>query len=155
MGIQHTEVVPESFSASFGDRFLGNPQTVATLVGEFLAKAEALMMAGGHDFTEKANALVREYADIFSGRNGGYTFPVGYNDVSLPGKLMADLGEFWRRQRSKWGDDPVCVLFEWLFVMLAESIKKADGDDDLLEVMMKPSAQYANQVLLGTDRRRA
>lgn len=135
---------------------LGDPEAVARLVGEFCAGVENLMHGGAaspEDFNDKANALVRRLADIFSGRDAAYKTIAGYNEVRLPAKLRVDLGEFWQKQRAKWGDDPVCVFFEWLFVHTAEFIKRADGDDMLLEVMLKPTAQQAVKVLLGIEQR--
>lgn len=158
MGMQHEENLPASFAESFSGKFLGDPDVVAGLVGGFCASIEQLMNGGAsskEDFVEKANSLVREYADIFSGRNTSYRAVAGFNNVTLPAKLRADLGEFWALHREKWGDDSVCVFFEWLFVNMAEFIKRADGDDDLLEIMAKPTVQQAVQHLMGTEQRRA
>ena len=158
MGIQHTENVPASFLEAFGDNYLGNPDLVNRLVSEFLVSAEVLLGKLGTikpaEFREQANTLIKKSADIFSGRDSDYTVIVGYNKVSLGYKLMADLGEFWQKNRAKWNDDAVAVLFEYLLVMLAESLKKADGDEMLLEIMLKPSVQYAVKVLLGVEQRR-
>jgi hypothetical protein len=41
------------------------------------------------------------------------------------------------------------VLFEWLAVIAAEKIKRAQGDDMLLEVMLKPTVEYVVRVLTG------
>lgn len=160
MGIQHTETAPESFSKALEANYLGNPDMVNSLIGRFCAEFEALLqnlLFGAVDkgqFADSAKQLVRQYADIFSGRNKDYTTIAGYNDQTLPAKLKADLGDFWQKQRSSWDDDPVCVLFEWLGVMLTESVQRADGDDVLLEVMIKPSVTYAVQVLIGVEARR-
>jgi hypothetical protein len=156
MGIQHEENVPDSFVDAFDGDYLGDPDVVASLVGEFCAGVENLMNGGASspkDFNDKANALVRRLADVFSGRDSAYTGIPGYNEVRLPAKLRVDLGEFWTKQRAKWDDDPVCVFFEWLFVHVAESVKRADGDDMLLGVMLKPTVQQAVKVLLGIEQR--
>lgn len=158
MGIQHNENAPASFADALAPNYLGNPETVQRLVGEFLTASEELLFNLGagmpkEDFTESAKELVRRNADIFSGRDTAFKTVMGYNEVSLKYKLMADLGEFWQKNRERWGDDAVCVLFEWLFVMLADSYKKADGDEMLLEVMLKPCVQYAVRVLLGIEER--
>ena len=92
-------------------------------------------------------------ANIFSGRDPAYRTIKGYHERTLQQKLIADLGEFWRKQRGSWGDDAVAVLFEWLGVILAEKLKLAQGDDMLLEIMLKPSVQYTVQVLLGMEKR--
>lgn len=47
----------------------------------------------------------------------------------------------------------MAVLFEYLAVMAAEKMKRADGDEDLLEIMLKPTVQYVVHVLIGTEAR--
>jgi hypothetical protein len=159
MGIQRDETIPESFAKALDVNYLGNPDTVNSLVSRFCAEFSELLQnlkAGSVDkaqFVESTKQLINQYADIFSGRNASYTTIAGYNNRTLPIKLKADLGEFWQKQRSSWNDDPVCVLFEWLAMILAEKIKLADGDDMLLGVMFKPSIQYTVQVLLGIEQR--
>ena len=158
MGIQHEEQAPRSFADSFTAGFLGDPGVVSGLVGKFAASVESLLSGGAsskEDFVAKANGLVRAYADIFAGRVGAYKTIPGFHSVSLPAKLRADLGEFYGAHRSKWGDDPLCVFFEWLFVHVTEAVKRADGDEMLLEVMLKPTLQQANRHLMGTEERAA
>lgn len=157
MGIQHRENVPASFSKSFEAGYLGDKAAVTRLVAEFFAGVENLLNGGAankEDFVAKSNGLIRAYGDIFAGRVEAYKPVQGWNAVSLPGRLRADLGEFWAAQRSKWEDDPVCVFFEWLFVSAAEYIKRADGDDMLLEVMLRPTVEQAINHLLGSEERR-
>lgn len=72
-----------------------------------------------------------------------------------PFDLSNDLGEFWPTHRVKRGDDAVCVFFEWLFVTAAEYIKRADGDDMLLEVMLRPTVEQAINHLMSFEERRA
>lgn len=153
MGIQHNESVPPSFGNALVENYLGDPDVVSRLVGEFLAEAESLLQnsSGEKEFANKSRALVRHYADIFSGRDASYKTISGYNAVTLKSKLAADLGSFWRSNRAKWDDDSVCVMFEWLLLMLADSLKRADGDQMLLGVMLKPVTQYAVKVFLGIE----
>lgn len=156
MGIQHKENVPASFADAFADNYLGNPEVVSGLVGQFCANIEHFMNGGTaskDDFIAKSHAMIREYADIFSGRSEAYKPMVGYNTITLPAKLIADLGPFWAEHRGKWNDDSVCVFFEWLFVTVAEQVKRADGDDFLLEVMLRPTVQQVVKILLGVERR--
>jgi hypothetical protein len=151
--------VPESFALAFKQGYLGDPEVVSSLVGGFCASAESLLHNMGSGATSKARfvdrskALVRQYADVFAGRNPVYQTIAGFNERSLPNKLRVDLGEFWQFNRKNWDDDPVCVLFEWLFVHTAESVKRADGDDDLLEIMLKPVVEGAVKILLDIERR--
>lgn len=158
MGIIHTEEVPSSFSEAFSGKYLGDPDVVSALIGEFSAKYEEAFNAlrAGSDkkeFADAANKLVRDYGDIFTGRNPEYKIIAGYHDNTLGVKLRADLGAFWQSHRVKWNDDAVCVLLEWLAVIMSENLKKADGDDMLFEVMMKPSVQYAVKVIVGIEAR--
>lgn len=135
---------------------LGDPDVVAGLVGQFCAEVESLMSGGAsskEEFRAKANGLIHAYGDIFAGRTDVYQPIPGYNMVRLPAKLKVDLGEFWQQHREKWGDDAVCVFFEWLFLHVAESVKRADGDDMLLEIMVKPTVQQAVKTLLGMEKR--
>lgn len=153
------DVLPESFKDGLAPNYLGNQELVTRLVSEYSAKVEEAInrLGAGEtspaEFVDSSVALVREYAGIFSGRDPRYLPIVGYHGQSLPMKLQADLGEFWRKRRSAWNDDAVCVLFEWLAMMLAEKMRTADGDDMLLGIMFKPSFQYAVQVLLGVEQR--
>lgn len=151
--------VPEPFALALKSGYLGDPELVASLVGGFCASAEELL---GHlrsdvmtkaRFVERSKALVHQYADVFAGRNPDYQTIQGYNERSLPNKLRVDLGEFWRSNRHNWDDDPVCVLFEWLFVHVAEFVRRADGDDDLLAIMLKPYVQNTVKHLLGIEQR--
>jgi|GEM_PF-2195987 len=162
MGIQHEEVVPASFVDAFSENYLGNPDNVSRLVAEFCSRAEATIidfMAGRVDkdlFDPAIKNLIHHYADIFSGRRAPeYGFVSGYNDFTLPNKLKADLGDFWRQRRARWDDDAVCVLFEWLTLHLVEAVKKwPDEEDDWVkEIDLKPSIQYAVKVLLGIEER--
>ena len=159
MGIQHEEVIPESFGGATADNYLGSPAVSARLIGQFCAEVEADIAAlrlGAMDktgFLAGLVAKVRLFSDIFSGRDPEYRTIKGYNEHTLRFRLMADLGEYWQSHRSKWNDDPVCVMFEWLAVTLAEKVKLADGDDMLLGVMMGPAVEYCTKVVLGTERR--
>lgn len=154
MGIQHVEQVPQSFADAAASNYLGNPEVVSGLVGKFAAEVERLLSGGAsskEDFLHQSEELVRQYADIFTGRNTAYRTMLGFNSISLAARLQADLGEFWGARREKWGDDAVCVFFEWLFLNIVESVKRADGDDDLLGVMVKPYLQQAISHLMGTE----
>lgn len=156
MRIQHEEEIPASLGRAFDSGYLGDPDVVSGLVGRFCSSVERLLCGGAaskEDFVARSNALIRAHADIFAGRVAGYTPVEGYNSVTLPAKLTADLGEFWTKQRAKWNDDALCVFFEWLFVHAAEFVKRADGDDMLLEIMLKPTVQQAVRVLLGIEER--
>lgn len=151
--------VPASFGEAFEGGYLGDPEVVNGLVAEFasgyvaLGEQLAAKSLSPNEFTSEARALVKEYGDIFSGRNPAYTFPKGYNDFSLPLKLKPYLGEFWVRNRASWADDPVCCLFEYLAVMISQKLKVADGDEFLFEVAIKPTYQAVVAILLGVEKR--
>lgn len=159
MGIQHNENVPVSFADALSGSYLGDPEVVSTLVATFCTGVEQTLSQlqrgeiSKEQFDKGCNEAIRHYADIFSARDPGYKPIVGYHGQTLNYKLMADLGEFWRKQRGKWNDDSVAVLFEKLLVNLAESLKRSDGDDMLLGVMMRPTMDYTVGVLLGTEKR--
>lgn len=159
MGIQHEEAAPASFSDAFADSYLGSPVVVSGLVGRFCAEVEAALAElhggrlAGPALVDQMRAKIRRLADIFSGRDPAYTTVKGYHEHTLGFRLMADLGDFWQRQRGVWKDDPVCVLFEYLAVILTEKVKMADGDDILLGVAFGPTLQYAVSVLMGTEKR--
>jgi hypothetical protein len=161
MGIQHEEVIPESFGGATADNYLGSPAVSARLIGQFCAEVEAdiTSLCGGlvssSAFSDGLVTKVRRFADIFSGRDPEYQTIKGYHEHTLRFRLMADLGEYWQSHRAKWNDDPVCVMFEWLAVTLAEKVKLSDGDDMLLGVMMGPTVEYCTKVVLGTERRAA
>ena len=152
-------IAPGALSDTSSPTYLGNPDVVTALVGGFAANVEAMrtgLLSGSisaevakHDLRMKT----RHLADIFSGRDAGYQIIKGYNDVSLGAKLRADLREYVQVHRTECSDDPVAVLFEWLFAVIMEKLKFADGDDMLLEVMLKPSMQYTVKVLLGIEAR--
>ena len=151
--------IPESFASAFGAKYLGNPDIVKRLTSEYLVQFEALLRSrsegqvSAEEFQADFKTLVYQYADIFSGRDTTYTIINGYHNFTLKFKLMADLGEFWRKNRARWNDDSVCVLFEWAAVMYANDLKKAQDDDILLGVMFRPTQEYFVQVLLGIERR--
>ena len=159
MGIQHEQIAPASFSDAFANNYLGSPTVVAELVARFCAGVEADIAGlragrlGKEAFVAGLRAQVRRYADIFSGRDPGYKTVLGYHERTLNFRLMADLGKFWQKHRAKWADDPVCVLFEWLAVILAEKVKMADGDDMLLGVALGPTVEYTVGVLTSTEKR--
>lgn len=152
-------ISPGAFSDPSASDYLGNPDVVTYLVGGFCANVEAVAGALDAQSIEPAEvkvevgAEITRLAGIFSGRDPVYKTIKGYNEHGLPAKLMVDLAPHWRQHRAAWNDDPVCVLFDWLAALVMEKSKIADGDDMLLEVMLKPSVQYAVTVLLGTDRR--
>ena len=157
--VERYGIASGALSDTSSPTYLGNPEVVTALVGGFAANVEAMrtgLLSGSvsaevakHDLRAKIHNL----ADIFSGRDPGYQIIKGYNDVSLGPKLQADLGVYWREMRSEYDDDPICVLFDWLAAMIMAKLKLADGDDMLLEVMLKPSMQYAVKVLLGIEAR--
>lgn len=124
-----------------------------------MAKVEAMVQRVlARDLSGKAaqaelHGAISALADIFSGRDPEWTIIRGYHDFSLGAKLQADLAPHWSKVRAQFNDDPVAVLFDWLAAITVEKVKLADGDDMLLEVMLKPSVQYAVQVLLGTEAR--
>lgn len=160
MGIQDVEFLPDSFGDAFKDNYLGSPEVVSVLIAQFCSSVEAQvkdLMFGRVDkgnFVLHLNHEIRAKADIFSGRNPDYITIKGYNEHTLWFKLMADLGGWWGEHRAKWDDDALCVLFEWLAIMVAEKVKLADGDEMLLEVMLRPSVQWVCHELLGIEARR-
>lgn len=103
------------------------------------------------DAKKEIHALILRMADIFAGRNGDYAPIKGYNGYSLDGKIMARLGPHWSRTRANYNDDATSVFFDWLAALVMEKAKTADGDDELLGVMLKPTLQSANKILLGID----
>ena len=156
MSNERYKIAEGAFSDTSSPTYLGNSETVNRLVSEFCAGMLPLLSGQAEspeDFVQKSKALIRKYADIFSGRNPDYQTIKGYNEISLPAKLKADLGPFWRSQRQHWDDDALCVFFSWLGRMLHEDLKVAKDDDMLLGVMFKPTMQQAVQILLGIDRR--
>ena len=157
--VERYRIAPGALSDTASPTYLGNPDVVSALVGGFAANVEAMrtgLLSGsvsGEVAKHDLRAKIRNLADIFSGRDPGYQIIKGYNDVSLGPKLRADLGEYWQRSRAICNDDPVAGLFDWLAAVIMEKLKLADGDDMLLEVMLKPSMQYAVKVLLGIEAR--
>lgn len=141
------------FNASLAPNYLGNPTLVSGLVAAFCADVMGLVESHGPEFKRESRDLVMQLADVFAGRNPEFITIKGYNETSLKGKLMADLGDFWRVQRSDWNDDPAAVLFWLLFVQLVEALKRADGDEVLFGVIMRPHIQGVVQRLLGIERR--
>jgi len=152
------EAVPESFGHIANDGYLGNPEVVNSLVAEFCTGVFGLLDAvaggviGSDEYNKLSDKLIRDHADIFAGRNESFTIILGY-PAALQMKLRADLKSFWQDNRERYEDDSICCLFEWLFVILADKRRIADGDEMLLEVMLKPSIQYTVQVLLGIEER--
>lgn len=151
--------IPPSFGDSMADGFLGNPEVVTGLVAAYCAKFQDALFRkeqgdlSPSEFLVVMDQLVHENSDIFSGRIDTYKVIPGYHDGTLPQKLKADLGAFWSAHRAAWGDDPVCVLFEWLAMMLADKMKLAGGDELLVQASFQPSMQYAIKVLLGIEDR--
>lgn len=102
---------------------------------------------------QQVAADVMHVADIVSGRDPAWRIIKGYHDFTLGNKLMADLGSHWKDHAAQWNNDPVCVLFDWVAAWAFEYIKRADGDDMLLGVMLRPTVDYAVHVILGTEKR--
>lgn len=156
MSNERYKIADGAFSDTSSPTYLGNADTVNRLVSEFCARMLPLLNGNAEskeDFIAQYNALCIEYADIFSGRNPKYQTIKGYNEISLPAKLMADLGPYWRSQRQYCNDDPVRVFFSWLASILHEKLKVAKDDELLLGIMFKPTMQQAVQTLLGIERR--
>lgn len=155
MGLQHDQPIPPSFSQAGDDKYLGNPTTVAGLVGAFLADTEAGLRdlgAGrvdGKHFQEAQRRRILDAAEIFAGRNPAYSVAMGWNSASLAGRVMQQLGAFWGMHRDEWAGDALAVLFLWLTGKLAESWKAADGDDEQLAIALRPALQQVNRLLLG------
>lgn len=151
--------IPPSFAESAVAGFLGNPEVVTPIVAGFCQAVEQALKDRQYgkvkpeEIVEKVTALTRDTAAIFSGDNPDYKIIPGYHDSALRHKLMADLAPFWRVARSRWDDDPVCVLFEWLGVMMAEKLKETQGDEILFQVKFGPLMRYAVGVLLGVEAR--
>lgn len=151
--------VPPSFFESAVSGYLGNPEVVTPIVAGFCQAFEQALRDKEYgkinpgEFVEKVTALTRDTAAIFSGDHSDYKIIPGYHDGALRYKLMADLAPFWRRARERWGDDPVCVLFEWLAVMMAEKLKETQGDEILFQVKFGPLMRYAVGVLQGVEAR--
>ena len=153
------DTVPESFAVAFGGNYLGDPTVVKRLTGEYLVSFEKLLRSRSDnqitadEYKTNCSELVWHYADIISGRDPAYEIIKGYHDQTLKYKLMADLGEMWRKNRARWDDDSVCVLFEWAALVYAEHLKKADDDEILLGIMFRPTYEYFVQVILGIEKR--
>lgn len=154
------DVIPASFGDAFAGDYLGDPDVVARLVAEFCTSFEDVLAqrAAGSieaaEFLKSSRALILRFADICSGREPAYRIIMGYHDATLAAKLIADLGDFWGSNRENWNDDPVAVLFLWLGLILADKLKLAKDDEVLLGIMIKPSVEYAVNVILGIEKRR-
>lgn len=150
---------PPSFLESAASEYLGSPEVVTPIVAGFCQAVEQALKDEEYgkikpeEFVAKVTALTRDTAAIFSGDHPDYKTIPGYHDGALRYKLMADLAPFWRVARSRWDDDPVCVLFEWLGVMMAEKLKETQGDEILFQVKFGPLMRYAVGVLLGVEAR--
>lgn len=100
---QRIDSIPESFAVAFGGNYLGDPTVVKRLTGEYLVSFEKLLRSRSNDqitaddFKTKWSELIRHYADIIAGRDPAYEIIKGYHDQTLKYKLMADLGEMWRK----------------------------------------------------------
>ena len=139
--------------ASFDPTYLGNPEVVERLVAEFCTAVSGLIDGGKETFKAGIPPLITRYADIFSGRSPDYKPMIGYNEVTLPAKLMVDLGPFWPAQRAQWNDDPVQVLFWWLTNHLVDAATKSPDDVLLFEVRAGPHIRGVVQRLLGIEKR--
>lgn len=142
-------------------RYLGNPDVVNRLIARFCAETEADVRQVAARRLEvaraKADMLARakRYADIVAGRDPEWTIVRGYHNVSLGGKLRADLREFWPKVRDEADNDPYRVLFLWLAALVADAYKRWPdaGDDHMRAEHLRPGVRYANQVLLGVEER--
>ena len=151
------KIAPGAFCDPSSPTYLGNPDVVSSLVGKFCADVEALLVRLSSrdvvlsDAKVELHGLVTKIADIFAGRSVEYDPIKGYNGISLDGKVVALLGPYWSSQRAEYADDPMSVFFDWLSAIFTEKWRLADGDDMLLGVMIKPSLQSANRILLGIE----
>lgn len=158
-GIHEIIEVPKSFKDGLSGSSLGDPAVVQRLIGQYLAAFEAdyYKLVSGQmskaDFVKATDDRVRKHADIIAGKDPNYQTIIGYHERTLPAKLMADLGPVWIKNRAKWNDRSVCVFFEWLAVTLANALKRADGDEDVLSVLIGTNVQYAVKVILGIEER--
>jgi len=142
-------------------RYLGNPDVVNRLIARFCAETEhdVRLVAARRLSVDraKANMLARakRCADIIAGRNPDWVIVRGYHNVSLDGKLRADLREFWPKVRDQAEGDPYRVFFMWLAALVADAYKRwpDDGDDHMRAEHLRPGLRYANKVLLGIEER--
>lgn len=159
MGLQHTEIAPKSFLQALAPGYLGDPDVVARLLGQFLAASEVdlyalatrAMPAAAYPAAQEAR--IHELAAKFSGDHPDHPGIAGFHGNSLPAQLQAALGPFWRDHRGRWGDDAVAVLLEWLLVRLVAHWKAASGSDEALQVLLRPDVRAATDMLLGRAQR--
>ena len=149
--------VPPSFLPALGPNYLGDPETVDRLVGEFCASVVAALRArseGGMAVvcTAELRALGAKYATIFTGHDPAYHVIEGYNRVTLAFRARAELKEFWQAERANFDDDPVQVLFAWLAYWLFASLK--DEDEVLADLRMRDRIRQMREILMGTGRTR-
>lgn len=142
-------------------RYLGNPDVVNRLIAQFCAETEAdvRQVAAQRLTAQKASADILErakrYADIIAGRDPEWEIVRGYHDVSLDGKLRADLRVFWPKVKDKADGDPYRVLFLWLAALVADGCKRwpSYDYDHLFAEYMRPNIRYAVKVILGIEER--
>lgn len=143
------------------ENYLGSPAVVGRLVSTFCYQAEQILVAKGSGVITADQcaaqfvALCREYGGIFSGEDPEYKTIIGFHGAnrSLWIRSQVELGEFWREHKDTFGENPVSVMFYWLFLWVLDAFNKADGDDMLLGVMLSPRIEQMNERLLGIEER--
>jgi hypothetical protein len=156
---QSYRVSPDAFVDVSAANYLGNPEVVNGLVGQFCVLAEEYADAirdGIMDPKDAAGSLredIVKMADIFSGRDPQYVIIKGYNDSSLQGKLKGDLLQYYVMHKDEYKGDSLSVFFDWLAAHVMEASAKAAGDDLILGATLKPTLKYAVEVLLGIEKR--
>lgn len=158
---QYFSELPRSFADEMASNYLGNPNVVARILGEFVTeiyswvqeRSSGTMTA--EDMTELAFLRSHKFAAVFSGENQDYAGIVGWNTRSgggLAAYLMADLGHYWQSQRAAFGNDPYRVFYGWLLWATVDAMKLED--EDLTAMKMGDRLQQAIRLLTGNAKRR-
>lgn len=149
--------LPPSFNDAVENNYLGSPDVVQQIIGEYIEKILDLLKQSSsissEEFRQQVNADGLKFAAIFSGEDPDYKPVVGWNSrvAGLNARLRIQLGEYWTKHRDECENDPYRALYSWLVWAVYDAVKS--DDRDIADMKMADRLQTLTRMLLGTDRR--
>jgi len=149
---------PVGLAASLGDpTYLGNPEVVTWLISQYCLAIVDVTNRRADEAIDAAAFLseVRElgaiYARIFGGLDPGYKPIAGFNNGSLPYNVRSILGEYWQRERAKYDDDALRVLFAWIAWSVWDTFRAEDSA--IADLKQRDRMRIVVETLLGVNAR--
>lgn len=149
---------PASVAASVSPGSLGNRDTVAGLVGRYMAETESLQRRNinrelsSEDYMRIMREKIERMRRIFEAEDPEFSGIKGWHRGGLRGSLRVDLHDYMKR-RGILGQDPIAAFFGWISDSITSDLKAHGNDAAAFDAAIADTYRIVIDRLMGTGKR--